>query len=137
MLEARQIEWVHARGHSGHPWNELADRVCDAVGSFADCARLCEIDVLLAHPDPPLPVHPEHPVMKWLSIGAGCSQAQYPVRYKDGSLDVPRLGAYPGGQKAIVKLSAWIAPGAASPLLKSCANRNNILQACGMLPLCL
>ena len=71
------FDHAHIHGHCGHPWNELADKLCDSIGAAAASPY---INSALVCKDFAIPVSPISKGVPWMFLAgiAGSRVAEYP-----------------------------------------------------------
>ena len=91
LSNVMSVHHFHVHGHSGHPWNELADKLCDAVG----CKHAHKsVDSAHAFANFRFPVAPSSHDVHWMSLAGLASErlVEYPPGLTtDGTLDLKNL----------------------------------------------
>ena len=81
LLHKRKCFHQHIHGHCGHPWNELADVLCDLVGN-----QLAPPSIDISHVLSTFvfPIRPGSEHMAWMPV-AGLKTEKW-VEYPDGMI---------------------------------------------------
>eukprot|EP00959_Pyramimonas_sp_CCMP1952_P075708 1582466-Pyramimonas_sp.AAC.1 len=78
MNNVVDVSHAHVHSHCGHPWNELADKLCDAAGHGSVHPGI-RSDTIFAEFS--FPANPNGNDVDWLFLGGSCAQRkeEYPA----------------------------------------------------------